>query len=155
MIEMLNIQITPVYKEELLHITFHKPVVGDYRKDFSDLLEYLAKTYSNTRIVLSGLGIFDDNIVMRIQPTYHVALLWVTIRKIVEHFSGEKGDDDNMLHVTLFKKVPDIEKVQLFSLVNKIPLTGTEFSLEYVCLFEKIDEGPWVEIERLSLMGET
>lgn len=152
---MLNPQITPSYKDELLHVTFHKPVVGSYKKDLLKVLNRLVRDYSNTRIVLSGLGIFHDNIVVRIQPTYAVANLWVDVRKLVEQIANEKGSDDDMLHVTIFKKVPDIQNVKFFDLENTIPLTGFESPFEYVCLFEKVYGGKWVEIQRLPLIGKT
>lgn len=151
-IEMLNPDIVALYKEELLHVTFHKPIIGNYKQALSRAIEVAALRYSNTRVVLSGLGLFHDNIVVRIQPTYHIAKLWVDVRTLAEEVSGDKGDDDNMLHVTLFKKVPNIESIRLYELAKSIPLTGLEFSFEYVCLFEKIDNGPWVEIERLRLL---
>lgn len=152
LIEMLNPDIVALYKEELLHITFHKPIVGDHKKDLSDFLKFLVKNYSGTWVTLSGLGIFNNNIVALINPTYDVARLWVSVRNFAEQLSGEQGDGDNTLHVTLFKKVPDIKSVRLFELAKNIPLTGVRFPFEYVCLFEKIDNGPWVEIERLRLL---
>ncbi len=154
-IEMLNPQITPSYKEELLHVTFHKPITGNYRKHLLAALDRLVKDYSNTRIVLSGLGIFHDNIVVRIQPTYAVANLWVDVRKLVEQIANEKGNDDDMLHVTIFKKVPDIQDVKFFDLDKTIPLTGFESPFEYVCLFEKVYGSNWVEIQRLPLAIKT
>ena len=153
-IEMLNPQISALYKEELLHVTFHKPIIGNYKQALSRAIEVAALRYSNTRVVLSGLGLFHDNIVVRIQPTYHIAKLWVDVRTLAEEVSGDKGDDDNMLHVTLFKKVPNIENVRLYELTKSIPLTGLEFSFEYVCLFEKVYGGKWVEIQRLPLIGK-
>lgn len=154
-IEMLNPKITTLYKEELLHVTFHKPIIGNYKKDLLKAINLATLRYSNTRIILSGLGIFHDNIVVRIQPTYHIAQLWVDIRTFIEQISGEKGDDDNMLHVTIFKNVPDIENVRLFELTKSIPFSGIEFPFEYVCLFEKKYGGKWVEIKRLPLVGKT
>lgn len=150
-IEMLNPQIIPSYKEELLHVTLHKPIIGSYKKDLLKALNRLVRDYSKTRIILSGLGLFHDNIVVRIQPTYAVANLWVDVRKLVEQISNEKCNDDDMLHVTIFKKVPDIQNIKIFDLEKSIPLTGFEYPFEYVCLFEKVYGSNWVEIERLPL----
>lgn len=143
----------PVLEEELLHVTLHKPVEGDYKDFLLEVIEIiLASKYSKTRVVLTGLGIFKNKLVIRVQPTYSLAEMWSATRIAVSACNKDfESNSDDMLHVTLFENADTLKPVTLAEIARYFPLEGKEFPIEYVCLFEKKDQGKWQEIQRTSL----
>lgn len=149
-----------VVSYELLHITFHEPVLAEgdesfVRERFIEILNNICLNNEKSRIVISSFASFKNKIVLLVNPNFALAKIWVEARSLVwGEFGFLKPNNDDMLHVTILNQV---EKSFLSKLYKQQPNFGcnqVEFEIEHLSLFEKSENGKWVEIERKSLMTE-
>lgn len=149
-----------VVSYELLHITFHEPVLAEgdesfVRERFIEILNNICLSNEKSRIVISSFASFKNKIVLLVNPNFALAKTWVEVRNLMSsEFGSFRSNTDDMLHVTVLEKADGGFLSKLYKQQPNFGCNQIEFEIEHLSLFEKSENGKWVEIERKSLMTE-
>lgn len=149
-----------VLDHELLHITFHEPVLAEddefsVRAKFINILNNVCLNNEKSRVVVSSFALFKDKVVLLANPNFALAKIWLEARSLVRcEFGFLKPNNDDMLHITILNNVEKSFLSKLYKLQPNFGCNQVEFEIEHLSLFEKSESGKWVEIERRSLIAE-